>query len=102
MAIAVDLDGTLAHYEHWEGEHQIGNPIEPMKKFVLKQIAKGEEVVIFTARADSESAIIWVRLWLKKHGFPNLEITNIKLKKFKKFYDDRAVHVTKNKGIIHE
>lgn len=28
--IGVDLDGTLAHYDHWRGETHIGPPIAPM------------------------------------------------------------------------
>lgn len=27
---AVDLDGTLAHYDGWRGEDHIGDPIPPM------------------------------------------------------------------------
>jgi len=100
--IAVDLDGTLAHYDEWRGEEYIGEPVPAMMKIVMDHIAAGEEVVIFTARADSGEAILYIQEWLKKHGLPDLKITNIKHKAFRLFYDDRAVSVKKNEGIINE
>ena len=49
--IAVDLDGTLAHYE--SGQYpEIGDPIEPMMVRVHKWLDEGQEVIIFTARAS--------------------------------------------------
>lgn len=98
--IGVDLDGTLAEYHKWEGDHIIGKPIPAMKKKVLDWIDKDETVAIFTARADSAHAIECIQVWLKENGFPRLFITNKKLKTFKSFYDDRAYRVEKNKGVI--
>lgn len=100
MAIAVDLDGTLAHYDGWIGADYIGPPILSMKNKVMEWIEQGEEVVIFTARASSMEEILYVREWLQEHNFPNLEITNVKMKKFKVIYDDRAYRVERNTGTI--
>lgn len=100
MAIAVDLDGTLAEYHGWKGIHHIGEPIPLMMDMVLGWINEGIEVVIFTARAGSEEESKPVREWLEKNGIGNLEVTNIKRKEFKTMYDDRAYRVTRNKGII--
>jgi hypothetical protein len=48
--IAVDLDGTLAHYEGWVDELHIGQPIHLMVARVRAWLAEGKDVRIFTAR----------------------------------------------------
>ena len=104
--IAVDLDGTLAHYDGWKGPTVIGDPIPRMVDAIKQWREGGVEVVIFTSRLscskgeDNNFAAHHIRLWLMKHGLGNLEITNIKRKEFAHFYDDRAHHVYKNTGII--
>lgn len=100
MAIAIDLDGTLAEYHGWVGDHHIGPPIPRMLSFVNELINDGKQVVIFSARADNPKAIEHIRIWLKRHGLPDLHITNIKLKSFERIYDDRAIRVERNKGIF--
>lgn len=100
MAIAIDLDGTLAHYDGWKGLEHIGDPIPKMLSFVKELLAIGEEVVIFTARADDPMAVVFIEMWLDKHYLPRLDITNIKRKSFEKIYDDRAIQVIKNKGVM--
>ena len=95
--IAVDLDGTLAQYNHYIAGH-IGDPVPAMQKRVMDWIAKGERVKIFTARAYTPLEIPLVERWLKTHGFPELEVTNIKDYLMKELWDDRAVRVPKNTG----
>ena len=46
----MDLDGTLAHYEGWNGVNHIGAPLAPMVERVKKWLAAGKTVKIFTAR----------------------------------------------------
>jgi len=98
MAIAVDLDGTLAEYHGWKGEEHIGKAIRPMLERVHGWINGGEEVVIFTARAEDELSTHYVKQWLARHGIGELEVTNIKRKSFRVMYDDRAVQVIINTG----
>jgi hypothetical protein len=50
--IAVDLDGTLAHYSVWE-EGSIGEPVPLMLERVKRWLSEGKEVRIFTARVGS-------------------------------------------------
>ena len=100
MAIAVDLDGTLAEYHGWVGEEHIGDIIEPMKEKVLEWIEQGEEVVIFSARADYYPSVKLIQAWLIENGLPSLEVTNLKRKSFVAFYDDRAFRVERNTGVI--
>jgi len=105
MAIAVDFDGTLSFYDHWRGVGIYGPPIPAMKERVLKWIAEGEEVYIFTSRVVHDGAECHTRAereaiwkWLKQHGFPPLPITGKKLKKFTEYWDDRAIRVERNVG----
>ena len=94
----VDLDGTLAHYDEWEGEQNIGDPIPAMMKRVKQWIAEGETVKIMTARAGTPLGVKYVKKWLAKHGLGDLEVTNVKDYHMTVLYDDRAVEVIKNTG----
>lgn len=102
FSIAVDLDGTLAHYDGWKGVEHIGDPIQSMKEQVLNLYNMGHSITIFTARVgtDKEGMRSYevIADWLKKHGFPPLAITNVKERKFTHILDDRAYHVIPNKG----
>jgi hypothetical protein len=112
MSIAVDLDGTLAHYDHWRGAHHIGAPIPLMVARVKEWLAQGKEVVIFTARItphpDFPSEVNRagagtdrIQDWLEAQGLPRLPVTNIKSPRFDEFWDDRAVSVQPNTGRIN-
>jgi len=96
---AVDLDGTLAHYDGWKGEHHIGEPVPKMLDNVKTWLKQGDRVVIFTARAKTDSAKSHIKKWLSKHGLPELEITNVKTPKMDFFYDDKAVGIAANTGL---
>lgn len=39
---AVDLDGTLAHYDHWRGNDHVGEPIPRMLARVKQWLAEGK------------------------------------------------------------
>lgn len=99
--IGVDLDGTLAHYDHWRGAAHVGEPIVPMLERVKEWIAAGFKVKIFTARvhAEPEVSVPVIQAWCKKHGLPELEVTNVKDMDMLEFWDDRAVQVVRNEGI---
>lgn len=98
--IAVDLDGTLAHYIKWEGPEHIGEPIQPMLDRVLLWLKDNRKVVIFTARAAEEENIPYVKEWCIKHIGLELPVTNIKDPSMVEFWDDRAVQVQKNTGKV--
>ena len=98
---AVDLDGTLAHYDEWEGPDKIGEPIEPMVKRVKGWLADGKKVVIFTARAHGDTAdlaIPSIKKWCKELLGRELEVTCTKTQHIVEFWDDRAIGVVKNTG----
>ncbi len=97
--IGVDLDGTFAHYGEWEGYEHIGTPVPKMLKRVKNMLARGVRVKILTARAaHGEAAKRPIREWLKKFGFPELEITNEKDFDMIGLYDDRVTQIIPNTG----
>lgn len=99
VVIGVDLDGTLAF--DYEGEFcpdKIGDPVPSMEKKVKEWISKGIRVVIFTARAHDPKNLPPIKKWLEKHGFGDLEVTNVKTPDIQIIYDDKARRVLKNSG----
>lgn len=95
--VGVDLDGTLAHYDHYRGDEHIGKPIEPMVKRVRQWIDEGKDVRLFTAR-DPHPAI---RRWMSEHLGAVLPMTRTKDRHMVALYDDRAVQVERNTGATH-
>lgn len=102
---AVDLDGTLATYDGWQGTGYIGEPIAPMVARVKKWIAEGIEVRIMTARVgpqdppeNAEVARGVIEAWCEKHLGKALQVTNQKDFGMIELWDDRCVAVLKNVG----
>jgi hypothetical protein len=103
--IGVDLDGTLAYYTTFKGDYIIGDPIPNMITKVKKWIKDGKKVKIFTARVSAHNRDIslikkTIKNWCVEHIGVELEITNIKDTNMIELWDDRAIRVLKNKGII--
>lgn len=102
--IALDFDGTLAHYTKWKGDFEFGEPIQAMVKKVQHELAIGNKVTIFTARVAlrdvelKQKIIKAIKAYCKKHIGAELEVTATKLKSFSEFWDDRAIQVVKNTG----
>jgi hypothetical protein len=103
--IGVDLDGTLAKYDHWRGLSHIGEPIPAMVARVREWLAQGLEVRIMTARMDSrrdpmaiEETREAVAAWTFKHLGVPLACTNTKDFDMEVLYDDRARQVEYNTG----
>lgn len=123
--IGFDLDGTLAHYEGWQGVDKVGEPIAPMIQVLKEHLASGETCKIFTARmfrriqwlsmdpTDEETEEIRAKVkeecnlaektiydWLQKQGLPRLELTCTKDFGMIMLYDDRCKQVETNTGRI--
>ena len=127
--IGVDLDATIAYYDSWRGAEHIGEPIPDMLFRVKKWIAEGREVRILTARAfpyllvpvgvhvsdcaimtgveipkervlESAGAVRAIRDWCKKHLGQHLTITCVKDYSMIELWDDRAVQVEPNTGVV--
>lgn len=92
--IAVDLDGTLAHYDHWRGPEHIGHPVPRMVEFVKGLLASGREVRIFTARASGGTPyVIPIQAWSQEHLGQILPVTCLKDFAMDVLFDDRARQV---------
>lgn len=94
----VDLDGTLAASEGLKNLDTIGKPIPLMMERVKLWIAQGHKVKIMTARASDPNQIPLVKSWIKKHGLPDLEVTNQKDYDMVELWDDRAIQVLPDTG----
>ncbi len=99
----VDLDGTLAEYDHWRGLEHIGAPIPAMARRVSAWLANHEEVRIVTARFGDPQ---WTQqgrepyaYWCLKNFGRVLPITDRKDYAMIDLWDDRAVQVEKNTGV---
>ena len=102
--IAVDLDGTLAHYDGWKGIEHIGPVIPEVANAMERAQAEGAEVHLFTARVsdpeDAAEAHQVISKWAEANHFNFASITAVKHKFFTEFWDDRAIQVIKNEGIF--
>lgn len=102
--IGVDLDGTLAEYDHWRGVEHIGKPIMPMVERVMGWLREGREVKIFTARVggrdreDAEIARGYIQAWTQIVFGQRLEVVCCKDFNMVELWDDRAVQVVPNTG----
>jgi hypothetical protein len=110
--IGVDLDGTVAEYDHWRGETHIGEPIGAMAFRVRKWLAEGKEVRIFTARVgnagaalnldgtvrDTDAVKSVIQDWTEKHFGKRLTVTCEKDFGMIELWDDRCVQVEPNTG----
>ena len=112
--IAVDFDGTLAEYHGWDGDN-LGKPIRPMVDRVLRWLAEGKAVKIFTARVGcsgkrsdvsldneefAEHQRNLITAWCIQHIGVALEVTATKDFAMVELWDDRAIQVVMNTGEI--
>jgi hypothetical protein len=108
--IGVDLDRTLAKYTHWVAADDIGDPIPSMVDRVKLWLAHGLAVRIFTARVwhnnsvamfeRSELARTAIQRWCRQHIGVELPITCVKDLGCVALYDDIAIQVVPNTGIV--
>lgn len=105
--IGVDLDGTLAHYESGQGVKHVGAPIPRMVERVKRWLARGFDVRIMTARVcgmageeDRRAQIEMIARWCTEHIGEQLPITCEKDFEMVELWDDRAIRVERNKGLI--
>lgn len=100
--VGVDLDGTLAIYDGWQGPTHIGEPIPLMVKYVRELLHQGVEVRIFTARAKQGGARVMMAIeqWCLENIGQVLQVTAEKDFNMVFCVDDRAVSVQANTGVF--
>lgn len=106
--IGVDLDGTLAHYDGWQGADHVGAPVPAMAERVKRWLEEGRQVKVFTARVSSDGsprrdreacvARLAILDWCKAHLGAELPVTCTKDFAMIELWDDRAVQVKLNTG----
>jgi hypothetical protein len=82
--LLVDFDGTLSDYHGWKGLTEVGPPLPKARKAMIL-LARKFKLVCFTTRSAEV-----VEPWLRAHGFPEMEVTNVK-KPAHLIVDDRAL-----------
>jgi hypothetical protein len=97
--VGVDLDGTLATYEHWT-PGVIGEPVPIMLERVKRWRSLGMQVRIVTARAADPDEVHAIRAWCVKHLGEALPVTDRKDYAMVALWDDRAVAVESNTGLV--
>jgi hypothetical protein len=112
QSIAVDFDKTLAVYTEWKGAGVLGEPIMPMVNRVKQWLAEGKIVKIFTARVwhddtprrlgEALASRVAIEDWCEKYFGQRLEVTCEKDIGILEIWDDRAVQVIPNTGIVVE
>jgi len=104
----VDFDGTLSKYDGWKGHEVFGEPVVDMCEFVRKEHEKGRTIRIFTARVSQvslegypkEKVVNAIQDWCEKNIGFRPEVTCEKDRWLDRIYDDRAIGVVKNEGIL--
>lgn len=103
--VAVDLDGTLAFYDEYMGVGIIGEPVPMMRDRVMRWLSAGVDVRIMTARVADDYALMEERAiqnWCQEHLGQVLPVTCSKNHLMKELWDDRAVRVVKNAGLVSD
>jgi len=103
--IGVDLDGTLAKFDEWEGPTKIGSPILKMAKRVKEWLNNGYEVRIITARVSTsnpqkDGAKEAIERWCLENIGTILPVSSEKDYGMIELWDDRCVRVEKNTGEV--
>lgn len=62
--VCIDLDGTIAHYEAWQGEEHFGDPIEGVQAALRRLKEKDWTIIIYTTRSNETL----IEGYLKKHS----------------------------------
>jgi len=98
----VDLDGTLAQYDHFRGHDNIGDPIPKMIERVRRWLREGKDVRIMTARVyGGYENVPYIEEWCMRHIGVILPVTCCKDSDMGELWDDRAVRVIKNTGEVY-
>jgi len=102
--VGFDFDGTLAESNPGDFDPAAtGAAVPEMLDKLREHLAAGDTVKIFTARAAGDAEGVGaIQEWLEDHDLPALEITNEKDPGMTKLYDDRAVSVGENTGVMKE
>jgi len=111
--VAIDLDGTLAHYDHWRGPEHIGAPVTEAMTICHLLHKAGIKVVVYTCRTNrtmneisgvnTARMIRDIEAWLHEWDLGFIHVSEDEGKPFAHAYiDDRAVYFKRNGGDLLE
>lgn len=104
--VALDFDRTIHDYNKNMGLEALGAPLKPMIATVKKCLSSGGYTfTIFTARLSHDEEFnnkqkLLIQDWLEKQGLPRFDVTATKYNYFDEFWDDKAITVIKNVGVL--
>lgn len=84
--VLIDFDGVLSESSGPFERGHFGPPIPEGLKLIRLCLQHGYQVVIFTARKETDL----VANWLRQQGFPHMFVTNHKIPA-SSYVDDRAI-----------
>jgi hypothetical protein len=64
--VCIDLDGTIAHYQDWQGDAFFGEPVHGVQEALANLQKAGWKIIVFTTRAN----ITLIRQYLEQHNIP--------------------------------
>ena len=64
--VCIDLDGTIAAYDHWRGPEHFGAPLPGVQSALAKLKDNGWRIIIFTTRGDKGLVLAY----LNQHQIP--------------------------------
>ena len=88
--LCLDFDGVIHHYRQGYKDGSIYDQPVPGVKEAIQKYLEVFDIVIFSARANTQKGRKEMREWLKKHDLPLLPLTSEKPPAFLTI-DDRAV-----------
>jgi len=103
--VGFDLDGTLAIHEEGADVDHVGAPIPEMVALAKRYLDDDVEVRIITARvapeySDREVQRAMIEAWCQEHLGEIVPVQAHKCGRMERLYDDRAVGVVRNEGIL--
>ena len=109
IIVAIDLDGTLAHYDGWKGPENIGNPVTDAVTICRLLHNAGVKVIVHTCRTNKTmneisgintgKMIRDIGAWLHEWDLGFIHVNEDEGKPFAHAYlDDRGVYFKRNGG----
>ena len=92
LRVVVDFDGVLHSYKSgWTGPDPADDPEPGALEFVRWLQDRDFDITVVSARAGHPEGQAAIEAWFRRHGFPELEVTDRKVPAVA-YIDDRAVH----------
>ena len=95
--IGVDLDVTLAYFDHWRGALHIGEPFPLLLERVIRWLDQGQVVRIFTERVYREG-IACVVLHLRDGRTTTIPVAALAADR-EEFVRDLQAHLQRGHGL---